>query len=102
MASLCIAKATTMTGHMRERTHHGLALMNQLSRLPSLAPLASQGLHTSPTKAGHHKEKPPHGLLSRHTSLACWLARASTRLHLRPANLGRGHLMVPSFGEQDL
>ncbi|GMN33850.1 hypothetical protein TIFTF001_044843 [Ficus carica] len=48
MASLCIAKATTMTGHMRERTHHRLALMNQPSRLPSLAPLASQGLHTSP------------------------------------------------------
>ncbi|GMN29570.1 hypothetical protein TIFTF001_044361 [Ficus carica] len=106
MASLCIAKATTMTGHMRERTHHGLALMNQPSRLPSLAPLASQGLHTSPPKAGHHKKKPPQasslGLLSRHTSLACWLARASSRLHLRPANLGRGHLMVPSFGEQDL
>ncbi|GMN27154.1 hypothetical protein TIFTF001_040988 [Ficus carica] len=116
MASLCIAKATTMTGHMRERTPLGLALMNQPSRLPSLAPLASQGLHTSPPppppKAGHHKEKPPQasslaldtswslGLLSRHASLACWLARASSRLHLRPANLGRGHLMVPSFGEQ--
>ncbi|GMN21616.1 hypothetical protein TIFTF001_047304 [Ficus carica] len=57
--------------------------MNQPSRLPSLAPLASQGLHTSPPKAGHHKEKPPQasslaldtswslGLLSRHASLAC-------------------------------
>ncbi|GMN25435.1 hypothetical protein TIFTF001_047723 [Ficus carica] len=33
---------------LEEATPHGLALMNQHPRLPSLAPLASQGLHTSP------------------------------------------------------
>ncbi|GMN47452.1 hypothetical protein TIFTF001_016641 [Ficus carica] len=33
---------------LEETTPLGLALMNPHSRLPSLAPLASQGLHTSP------------------------------------------------------
>ncbi|GMN69893.1 hypothetical protein TIFTF001_038949 [Ficus carica] len=33
---------------LEEATPLGLALMNPHSRLPSLAPLASQGLHTSP------------------------------------------------------
>ncbi|GMN71044.1 hypothetical protein TIFTF001_053344 [Ficus carica] len=33
---------------LEEATPHGLALMNPHPRLPSLAPLASQGLHTSP------------------------------------------------------
>ncbi|GMN64093.1 hypothetical protein TIFTF001_033188 [Ficus carica] len=33
---------------LEEVTPLGLALMNPHSRLPSLAPLASQGLHTSP------------------------------------------------------
>ncbi|GMN61803.1 hypothetical protein TIFTF001_030893 [Ficus carica] len=45
------AKACTPMHHDRpleEATPHGLALMNQHPRLPSLAPLASQGLHTSP------------------------------------------------------
>ncbi|GMN66554.1 hypothetical protein TIFTF001_035613 [Ficus carica] len=48
----------TWQAHALPRPHHdrpleeatplGLALMSQHSRLPSLAPLASQGLHTSP------------------------------------------------------
>ncbi|GMN46188.1 hypothetical protein TIFTF001_015382 [Ficus carica] len=83
-----------MTGHSKETTHHGLALL----------PWQAKACTPQPPKAGHHKEKPPHAsslaLLSKHASLAHWLARASPRLHLRPANLGRGHLMVPSLDEQ--
>ncbi|GMN24526.1 hypothetical protein TIFTF001_043794 [Ficus carica] len=46
LASSSIAKSLTMTGHHEGETPHGLALMNKPSRLLSLAPLASQGLHT--------------------------------------------------------
>ncbi|GMN68773.1 hypothetical protein TIFTF001_037832 [Ficus carica] len=103
-----------MTGHYKEETPHGLALV---SNPPSFAPLASSSIAKSLTmtghmRAGHLKEWTHHAtslgldtscflaLLGKHASLACWLARASSRLHLRPANLGRGHLMVPSLDEQ--
>ncbi|GMN22123.1 hypothetical protein TIFTF001_040187 [Ficus carica] len=48
-----------MTGHHEEATPLGLALMNPHSRLPSLAPLASQGLHTSPEGRPSLKRMPP-------------------------------------------
>ncbi|GMN65877.1 hypothetical protein TIFTF001_034945 [Ficus carica] len=47
LASSSIAKSVTMTSHHEGETPHGLAFMNKPSRLLSLAPLASQGLHTS-------------------------------------------------------
>ncbi|GMN69109.1 hypothetical protein TIFTF001_038159 [Ficus carica] len=100
LASSSIAKPLTMTGHHEGETPHGLALMNKPSRLLSLAPLASQGLHTSTPLRPAITRRSHLMLLALHASLAYWLARASSRLHLRPANLGRGHLMVPSLDEQ--
>ncbi|GMN54129.1 hypothetical protein TIFTF001_023258 [Ficus carica] len=86
-----------MTGHHEGETPHGLALVSQPSRLPSLAPLASQCLHTStslrpattrrnhlmllalqaqaPPKVGQTWEEDTSwflALISKHPSLATW------------------------------
>ncbi|GMN32450.1 hypothetical protein TIFTF001_049775 [Ficus carica] len=45
LASQGLHNSSPMTGHNKETTPHGLALVNNL---PSLAHLANQGLHTSP------------------------------------------------------
>ncbi|GMN60864.1 hypothetical protein TIFTF001_029957 [Ficus carica] len=48
-----------MTGHHKEKTPHGLALV---SNPPSLAHLASLSIAKSPPMTGHHEGKTPHGL----------------------------------------
>ncbi|GMN31725.1 hypothetical protein TIFTF001_044620 [Ficus carica] len=45
LSSQGLHNSSPMTGHNKETTPYGLALVNNL---PSLASLASQGLHTSP------------------------------------------------------
>ncbi|GMN25908.1 hypothetical protein TIFTF001_046001 [Ficus carica] len=110
-----------MTGHYKEETPHGLALVSNPS---SFAPLASSSIAKSLTitghmRAGHYMEKTPHGLalvsklpsfaylaiwdkngrpphrdFDKHASLAYWLARASSMLHIWPAIPRSGHLML--------
>ncbi|GMN60680.1 hypothetical protein TIFTF001_029789 [Ficus carica] len=63
-----------------EKTSHGLALVN---KLPSFAYLAIWD------KNG----RPPHRDFE-HASLAYWLARASSMLHIWPAITRSGHLML--------
>ncbi|GMN25422.1 hypothetical protein TIFTF001_040708 [Ficus carica] len=61
-----------MTGHHEEETPHGLALVNQPSRHPSLAPLASQCLHTS-TSLRPATTKRSHLILLALVSKLSWL-----------------------------
>ncbi|GMN20224.1 hypothetical protein TIFTF001_029189 [Ficus carica] len=86
-----------MTGHHEGETPHGLALVSQPSRLPSLAPLASQGLHTSTSLRPATTRRSHLMLLALVSSFACWFSNSKHKLHLGRPNLGRGHLMVPSI-----
>ncbi|GMN51463.1 hypothetical protein TIFTF001_020614 [Ficus carica] len=67
---------------MRERH---LMLVAWMSHPPSLAPLASQGLHNSSPMTGHNKETTPHGLALQTPSLA-YLASKGT--HHSPPKAG--------------
>ncbi|GMN65002.1 hypothetical protein TIFTF001_034082 [Ficus carica] len=101
-----------------------LMLLALVSNPPSFAPLASSSIVKSLTmtghmRAGHHKEKAPHGLalvskppgfaylaiwdkngrpprrdFDKHASLAYWLARASSMLHIWPAIMRVKHLVL--------
>ncbi|GMN65330.1 hypothetical protein TIFTF001_034399 [Ficus carica] len=86
LASQGLHNSSPMTGHNKETTHHGLALVSNSS---SLLSWLAQALPTraSPklTKAGHHEHWTPHVLawMSKHLALLTWLARALTTHHLR-------------------
>ncbi|GMN64573.1 hypothetical protein TIFTF001_033648 [Ficus carica] len=78
-----------MTGHHEGETPHGLALVSQPSRIPSLAPLASQCLHTSTSLRPATTRRSHLMLLPLVSSFACWFSNSKHKLHLRPAKLGK-------------
>ncbi|GMN72423.1 hypothetical protein TIFTF001_052005 [Ficus carica] len=82
---------------MRERH---LMLVAWMNHPPSLAPLASQGLHNSSPMTGHNKETTPHGLALQAPSLA---HLASKGTHHSPPKAGHHWEKTPhasSLGEQ--
>ncbi|GMN75119.1 hypothetical protein TIFTF001_052572 [Ficus carica] len=80
---------------MRERH---LMLLAWMSHPPSLAPLASQGLHNSSPMTGHNKETTPHGLALQAPSLA---HLASKGTHHSPPKAGHHWEKTPHASSLD-